>query len=399
MGVIFDWDFRARDAGACGRSSEAERRVASPVVAGSSPAGRSTLRALGVHIFAGGFSIGVQEHFQLLGHLERTNYGVASWRKYRPGVPVHVDRAARWAGAIEEYRGKVDLLESNPPCSIWSVASVGQSVHGDKSALLDWTRDVVRVGREVEARVVVIESVRRAMTDGAHFYESLWRENRDRWPGMMWVLVNAVDHGVPQYRPRLFVVFAPEVFQFKRPAAAPRTVLEAIAGAPDDDPIEPKSLYAPRGLNEEVMECISLLEPGQRLGQLSVAAVRAVAPALAEKLPLKFDAHLPYRLRSDEACPVVYSSPKYVHPTEQRMLTLRELMRLTGYPDDFEVVDRDQLSACRQLGKTVVPQVGAWLAGEVAAYLRGERACRGAGQAVHDCASRGRVTQLTVEDL
>lgn len=369
--------------------------------------------ALGLHIFAGGFSIGVQSHFALLGHLERTKLGVASWRKYRPGVPVFIDKKAQWSDAVEQFHGEVDFFYANPPCSCWSVTSVGQAVHGERSALLDWTRDVYRVARQVDAKVVAIESVRRAMTAGAHFYEQMWRENRDMWPGMVWVLVNAVDHGVPQQRPRLFVVLAPEVFKLERPATPSRTVLEAIAGAPACEPIRAKSLYAPRGTNEEIMRCIDLLEPGKRFKQIPMERLAARSEVAARIVQtIKFDAHLPYRLRVDEPCPVVYSSPKYVHPTEDRLLTLRELMRLTGYPDDFEIVEKDQIAACRQLGKTVVPQVGGWLAGEIAAYLRGERASRGAGLAVCDCSSRGGrpivlggghgrfvPRQMTVEDL
>lgn len=359
------------------------------------------LHALGCHIFAGGFSIGVEKHFALLGHLERTSYAVASWQRYRPLVPVYVDKAAQWGDAVREHRGRVDWLYANPPCAPWSVSSVGYR-RGLDSSLLDWTRDVVRVGADVGARVVAIESVRGALKNGAHFYDALWREHRSVWGGMMWVLVNAVDHGLPQDRARLFVVLAPEVFKVIRSTTPATTILDAIAGAPADVPISSKSIYSPgHGVNpDDIVACVPLLEPGQRMSSVSPTVLSAVSPQLAESMAgVKFTAHLPYKLRADAPCPVVYGLPRYVHPTEPRLLTLRELMRVTGYPDDFEFVGADQGTACRQLGKTVCPPVGEWLAREVAAYLRGERAERGGGQVVLDCASRGGQQQLTIEDL
>lgn len=384
-----------------GRSSVAERRNASSEVAGSTPAARSNLRAVGLHIFAGGMSIGVGKHFQLMGHLERTKYAVRSWEKYRPDVPVWVDKTARWEEPVAKFRGQVDTLYCNPPCSIWSGASAGLKVKEESSALRDWTRDCFRVGRELGAKVVVVESVRNALNHGSQFYRDLWREHHDQWGGMMWVKVNAIDCGVPQYRPRLFVVLAPEVFKFERPSAPRRTLLETIAGAPPDEPVKATSLYRPKGLHDAVFECAKLLEPGQKLNDLSDEVVRRVSPGLADKLPKMYPAHLPHRLRADEPCPVIYSMPKYVHPLEPRFLTWRECARLTGYPDDFEMLENEQMTKFRMLGKTVVPQVAEWVAREVAAYLRDERACRGEGEAVVNCATDSRAAakyQMTLED-
>lgn len=68
--------------------------------------------ALGSAIFAGGFTLGVRESFDVLAHLEETNYGVATVRHNMPELPVHVGRE-RWP--LDEFRD-VDMIYGNPPC-------------------------------------------------------------------------------------------------------------------------------------------------------------------------------------------------------------------------------------------------------------------------------------------
>lgn len=76
--------------------------------------------ALGVHIFAGGFTCGVRAAgFRILGHLEDTPYGVESARRNFPGLDVRVGEGD-WREA--EFAGRVDFLYSNPPCFSASTA-------------------------------------------------------------------------------------------------------------------------------------------------------------------------------------------------------------------------------------------------------------------------------------
>ncbi|MBI2079078.1 MAG: DNA cytosine methyltransferase, partial [Euryarchaeota archaeon] len=42
-----------------------------------------------------------------------------------------------------------------------------------------------------------------------------------------------------------------------------------------------------------------------------------------------------WRLRPDELAPTVTGNSRFVHPTEDRLLTVREHARLMGFPDDF----------------------------------------------------------------
>jgi hypothetical protein len=72
--------------------------------------------AVGAHIFAGGFTVGMRDSFEVPLHLEASNYGVATAQHNLPGLAVRVDPAMRWGA--EDLRGRVHVIYGNPPCFI-----------------------------------------------------------------------------------------------------------------------------------------------------------------------------------------------------------------------------------------------------------------------------------------
>lgn len=349
-------------------------------------------RALGVSIFAGGFTLGVERHFEVAAHLERSNYGVATFRHNRPRVPVHIDKAGEWRDEVAEIKaaGKIDFVYANPPCAPFSLANVTGG-RGAKHPAVGWLRDPFQIGRQVEAPVVVIESVRMALKVQDTVFKPLWEEVRDYYPSAVWLLVNAYDHGLPQWRPRVFLMVSRERFQVKpRFLLAPKLldVLDLADGDKPNSEIPPTSAIdlGPK-LGEEFLRIFPLMGPGRRIGSMRPEEVEAVAPGVAHKLRVrKLLMHLPVRLRADAPAPTVFGGgARFLHPIQDRLLTLRELSRISGYDEDFEWISQQSRKAggwsikATQLGKGVCPPVGEWIAGEVAAYLREERAVRGGG--------------------
>lgn len=340
------------------------------------------MRALGVHIFAGGFTLGVERHFEVVGHLERGKYGVATFQRNRPQIPVYVDRAGKWEAALDGL--KVPFVYGNPPCAPFSLAGNGAKLRGAESPMAEWIPDVVRVGRAVEAEAVVIESVRGALKAESTLFRPLWDQHRDWFTSAAWVLVNTYDHGLPQWRPRLFWLLSRERFDVRAqylevPKLVP-TFTRPTRAAHNDEPVPEIAMDMGKALGHEFTKLFPLLEQGKRMGRLRPHEVEDVAPAVAAKMRSRtLLMHLPIRLHADQPSPAIFGSEaKYLHPTEDRLLTVRELARLCGYPDSFEWVGgvNGQL---QQMGKGVCPPVGAWIAGEVAAYLKGDRAVRGPG--------------------
>jgi site-specific DNA-cytosine methylase len=76
------------------------------------------MTALGIHIYAGGFSVGVRNHFNILAHLENSQFGRKTVERNFPGLPIY-HKPEEWP--VESFKG-VDLIYGNPPCKFWSSA-------------------------------------------------------------------------------------------------------------------------------------------------------------------------------------------------------------------------------------------------------------------------------------
>lgn len=72
--------------------------------------------ALGAYIFAGGFTVGVKRHFDVLAHLEGDGgYGASSVRLNYPKLPIFYG-PDRWPLDELAARPTIDLIYGNPPC-------------------------------------------------------------------------------------------------------------------------------------------------------------------------------------------------------------------------------------------------------------------------------------------
>src|SRR5688572_17460201 len=88
--------------------------------------------ALGAYVFAGGFTLGVKNHFDVQCVYEATPYGVATARRNQPEIPVHVG-FENWE--LPDARS-VDFVYGNPPCAAWSPA--GSKL---QPGTRDWRKD------------------------------------------------------------------------------------------------------------------------------------------------------------------------------------------------------------------------------------------------------------------
>jgi site-specific DNA-cytosine methylase len=238
--------------------------------------------------------------------------------------------------------------------------------------------------------------VRGAAVKGAEAYRAMAAKYDMQ---LAWVFVNAKDHGLPQERKRVFIVFTrggvfvPE-FEPQRPVYAP----EILAGAPACPPPDPNLVRHATWYKitaQDVLRCIPLMKPGQAFTALDPKVLKKVSPKIAKYLVERKD-HMPFGGGSAQLvrCPIdkptrtVFGvGVRFVHPTEDRLLTMAELMRLTGYPDGFPWFESNMGEQSRTMGKSVCPPVGEWIASEVAAHLRGERDVRHVREATFWCAT------------
>lgn len=264
-----------------------------------------------------------------------------------------------------------DLLIGGPPCTPFSKSGFW----------LDWKRDgldetasllqsYTRVLREAQPKAFVLENVY-ALTYNNRAsrpaFERLLREIEEAGYGWNWKVLNAADHGVPQARPRLFVVGRPK--GDKTPSLPDATHggswerrKTGVANNPHVTAGE-----ALRGL-------VSDPEPGERMTGQWADLLPGIPPGGNYLHYTKEKGHpdpvfkwrsrywsFLLKLDPNRPAPTIQAQPgPNVGPFhwENRRLRVAEIKRLFTFPDEFELVG-NRASVQAQLGNSVPPRL-AW---------------------------------------
>jgi DNA (cytosine-5)-methyltransferase 1 len=161
--------------------------------------------------------------------------------------------------------------------------------------------------------------------------------------------LRAEEHGTPSRRTRIFVSnleLAPP------PQPAPPVAWDVIADLQDLEFQLPN--HAKLTVSRREGARIAELDEGESLYHWRSAQGKV----LGHKT----------RLRPDELAPVVMGSSRFVHPHENRYLTVREHARLMGFPDDH-VFAGGRGQQYDQAGEAVPPPLARAIAREVARQL------------------------------
>lgn len=323
--------------------------------------------ALGVHIFAGGFTVGVKAAgFDVLGHLEDTEYGVATARANWPALDVRVGRT-NWRE--EEFASRIDLLYANPPCAIFSVCGVSTTRGADAwrtdSRLGCWHR-AFEVFAAVRPRVFALESVCQAYTKGREVVDQFTRDALVLGYSVQHVLEDAQWMGVPQSRKRFFfVAHDPKLdLKFKVDFGDTVTVAEALAGINDS----PADWRKARRFDEIHLRCMQIMKGGDRLKD----AYDRLFPS--PEINCRGQAvgrpgFMVHRLRPDVPMGV-FVGDICIHPNQHRHLNDAEMRAICTYPQNFKLAGSPD-GWGSQLARAVMPNVGRWLATAVRESLGG----------------------------
>jgi DNA (cytosine-5)-methyltransferase 1 len=260
-----------------------------------------------------------------------------------------------------------DLLVGGPPCTPFSKSGFWlewkrEGLDPDASLLQEYTR----VLKEARPHRFVLENVYAltyANKASQPAYDRLTREIRAAGYHFVSQVLNAADYGVPQSRPRLFIIGVPKDEPLPaHPAASHGGLWERRLSG---DPARP---HVTAG--EALKGLVSQPEPGEEVNGLYGHLLPAIPPGdnylfYTEKRshpePLfkwrgKYWSFL-LKLSPDKPSPTIQAQPgPYVGPFhwENRRLRVSEIKRLFTYPDEFEVVG-GRVSAQAQLGNSVPP--------------------------------------------
>lgn len=347
--------------------------------------------ALGCYIYAGGFSIGVSQHFKVLGHFEDGNFGVPTVkRNFGREFPVFT-KPEDWP--VELYQGRVNFLYGNPPCAPWSMAGVQPRRNRDYDHVDKYKQDprvscvynLYGLLDTVQPAVWAWESVQGAYTRGKELVHELTAGALDRGYSASFLLFNGADLGTPQSRRRFFGVFHKVEIDWDYPTEIRHvTPVEAWHGLPLPDPED----VFPHGRLERAL--LPDLKQGEGIrGAWERWARREYGGE--DRWPRNGRGHIKgrpawqtFRLSEDKLAGTHIGGVHQYHPTEDRYITVAEAKRLAGYPDNYEIVESSMPGKFVVMFRAVLPHAGAWLARNVRRGLDRGLAVKSPRATLHD---------------
>ena len=292
-------------------------------------------------------------------------------------------------------RGTVDVLAGGPPCQPFSKAGRSGMRHLVRAGLRephdkrrDLWRSFLEVVRLAEPRAVIMENVPDMALDREMFIlRSVVFELERLGYNVQERVLDAWRFGVPQFRQRLILVGVREG-TFKWPNEAPRKVtlanaisdLPAVEGgwrpsggahgwatyegpntafqrqmrasvaAPDRDKVFDQIT---RPVRDDDLQAFELIDSKTRYSELPEELKRYRDDIFDDKYK---------RLDGDDVSRTITAHIAkdgywYIHPEQNRTLTVREAARVQTFPDDFRFAGPPS-AAFKQIGNAVPPRLG-----------------------------------------
>lgn len=316
-------------------------------------------KALGVYIFAGGFTLGVKQHFEVLTHFEDGLYGVETAVTNRLIKQAFTD-PAQWP--VKDYTGKVDFLYGNPPCAPWSMASSGRGYHWTVDPRVNAVRRMTELLRTIKPKVWAWESVRPTFVKGRELVDAVAFEAMKHGYHATVLMVDGQYHGVAQVRKRMFLVLSKVELPWTIGSRTePMTVREAFKGVKRSKNFH--QTYKSLEINQIPPKFAKLIKPGQRACHVWNTLHEDAVRRTGEKMKGR-PGFLKFRLAWDMTSPVLLGGASLLHPVEHRYISIEESAALCGYPRDFQF--KGGLSKqYAQIAQAVMPPVAEYLARQV----------------------------------
>ena len=301
----------------------------------------------------------------------------------------------------------VDLVAGGPPCQPFSRAGsskirslVAEGVRDASDDRVDLWRSFVRVVDFLQPRVVLLENVPDMVrwADGAVLLEILESLRSSGYMADSQVL-QAHRFGVPQHRSRLFVIgHRRGRFTWPRPRSRV-TLSDAIGDLPEVSPGHRERVLPYAGpathFQQRMRKGVSARDRGVVYDHCTRAVRADDAEAFALLGPGETYANLPPRLqryRSDIfedkykrldwddlsrsiTAHLAKDAYWYIHPDQDRTLSIREAARIQTFPDWFRFAGHPT-SQMRQIGNAVPPTLGRAVGLRIKATIRSKSRAR-----------------------
>lgn len=307
--------------------------------------------AVGVYVFAGGFSVGAEvAGFTVAGHLEDAAIGLGVEACRRAGWPVVVLAEDDWASTASELAAsgvRVGLMHCNPPCSAYSKQGSRQKMD---DPVMECTARCVTAALQVRPKVFIWESVPDIFDDtedgGRRYIEEVAVRFNAAGYFTYAFLTSSALHGGHQNRKRFhFVASHTEIDWHACLEAEPpearghKTLGDALEIV---ERWEADGLPLPNHASEKIqggqlLSILPFVPPGGYLREVSEPLMRQHYKPNGRDWDGQSRAGVAQcRGRRDRVCPVITGGHSIVHPEHDRFLTVREVATVMGFPREFQ---------------------------------------------------------------
>lgn len=299
-----------------------------------------------------------------------------------------------------------DLVIGGPPCQSFSLS--GNRNVEDARGQLVWK--YIEIIRKKQPRAFLFENVTGLLSArnsaGEKIIELLFEAFREIGYTIVWKTINAADYGVPQRRKRVIIVGIRGDERFEFPARTHSedgegllpyvTVKEALGDLPVldgpggdgrfvlDTPPDNDFLRRMRAADHVVTE-----HEYPTMSELDQYIVRFVRPGgNYMDIPRDVPSKRIRRLQRDGGHTTCYGrmrpdAPSYtintyfnrpnvgcnIHYAQDRLITVREALRLQSFPDSYELISRSKQGRNKIVGNAVPPLMAQAFARQLKRYL------------------------------
>lgn len=339
----------------------------------------SEWRAVSLFSGGGGLDLGFkQAGFDILWAIDNNPDAVATYKHNIGGHIVCADITKIDTNDIPDC----DIVIGGPPCQSFSLA--GNRHTDDARGRLVWAYlDIIRAKRPA---LFLFENVQGLLSarngNKAKIIDLLISEFGKLGYQVSYKLINAADYGVPQLRKRVIIVGSlHDVVDFPMPTHNADgtgglrkyvSVDEAIGDLPmptDDSPID----HTPPTMSQLDKYIVSHVKPGGNYrdipSDVGSARIRRLqrdgghTTCYGRMLPDKPSYTInTYFNRPNVGCNIHYG--------QDRLITVREALRLQTFPDDYVIVSRSKQGKNLIVGNAVPPRLACALAENLKKHLR-----------------------------
>lgn len=320
-------------------------------------------KAIDLFCGCGGLTLGLKKAgFNVIGAVDNDNLAVETYRANHKEVEIweediqtlSVEKVKR---KLRIKKGELDLLAGCPPCQGFSTLrtlNTGRGVRDKRNKLL---LEFLRFIEGLMPKAVMMENVPGLAKDRR--FKSFCKKLEKLGYKVKHDVLNAADYAVPQRRKRLILLAGKNgKIEFAKKARCKRTVFDVIGDLPPAGESRSKLHNLPERRSKKVLALIKKIpkDGGSRkdLGKRRQLACHKKCDGFKDVYG---------RMAWDKVGPTITSGctnpskGRFLHPVEDRAITLKEAALLQGFPRNYRFdVEAGKGAIAELIGNALPPE-------------------------------------------